>query len=79
MRRVKNDLEGFGPNPADGPVLDPFGFVVKKPLSISSVAERGRSRARGRVADSKSARRTAIRKFMDEMNRTGNIPASPTK
>lgn len=79
MRRVKNDPEGFGPNPADTDPMIIDGERYQRPLSSSSKAERGRSRARGRVADSKSARRTAIRKFMDDMKKTGNIPKSPTK
>lgn len=74
MKRVKNDPEGFGPNPADNPKNEydeptrGNGFW-KQPSSAK--AKRDSTELRKRT----SAKRAAIRK----MRQTGLIPASPTK
>lgn len=70
---------GYGPNPADNDPQIIGNERYKKPLTASGKAERSRTKSRERVADSKSVRRTAIRKFMEDMKKTGNIPASPTR
>ena len=67
-RKVKNDPEGFGPNPADGPVIID-GERVSRPIDyskMSKAAMKGKDDAMKRA----KARRAAIRKL---------IPASPTK
>ena len=67
-RKVKNDPEGFGPNPADGPVIID-GERVSSPIDysiMSKAAMKGKDDAMKRA----KARRAAIKKL---------IPASPTK
>ena len=67
-RKVKNDPEGFGPNPAYGPVIID-GERVSRPIDyikMSKAAMKGKDDAMKRA----KARRAAIKKL---------IPASPTK
>ena len=67
-KKVKNDPEGFGSNPADGPVIID-GERISRPIdysNMSKAAMKGKDAAMKRAA----ARRAAIKKL---------IPASPTK
>lgn len=70
---------GFGPNPADDIYVDEGGIRPEKPKSPSAKAEGSRTKARKRTADLRTARRSAVKAFMDQFNKTGKIPASPTR
>jgi protoporphyrinogen oxidase len=82
-RAMKNDPEGFGPNPADNPV-NQFGEPIRSSDNFwkqwdSSKARRASTEGRKRTASKKTARQTALKKWLEEFRKTGNIPASPTR
>jgi hypothetical protein len=83
MKTLKNDPEGFGPNPADNPV-NQFGEPIKSSDNFfkqadSAKARKASTKLRQDNLSKQSAKRKALRKRMDEMKKTGNIPASPTR
>lgn len=68
-------------NPADEPYIDESGIRRKKmdwQQWDSSQAKRRSTEARKGVSAKKSAQRTALKKWMEQFKRTGQIPASPT-
>ena len=74
---------GYGPNPADNPV-DQFGNPIKSSDNFfkqadSAKARQASTKLRKDNLPKRSAKRKALKKLMDEMKETGNIPASPTK
>lgn len=81
MKTVKNDPEGFGPNPADNSVNE-FGELTRRNIfkqPSSTKAKAASTKLRKDNLPKQSAKRKAIKKLRDEMKKTGNIPASPTK
>lgn len=83
MKTVKNDPEGFGPNPANNPVNE-FGEPIRSSDNFwkqpdSAKARKASTELRKKNLPKQSAKRKAIKKLRDEMKETGNIPASPTK
>lgn len=63
--------------------LDESGNRMKTPPKVTpnpggAKAKRASTAARGRTSKARTARQEAMRKFIEEFNRTGRIPASPT-
>jgi len=69
--------DGYGPNPADMPKLDEYGFLVKSPAKMSKSEQTGKDKAMMNFAE-ESARQKAVRQALAKIKKTGMIPKSPT-
>lgn len=78
MKTAKNNPEGFGPNPADGPLLDGLGGRYEPRASgrMTPRAKKQKDEVLKRFGK-RNAKRAALTKILNRDLKL--IPASPTK